>query len=98
VLNAVEASPPDSEVTIAADRVDGLVRIAVMDSGPGIAPGDEEKIFEPFFTTREKGSGLGLAIASNIVRQHGGHLAAQNNLGGGMTFRVELPVRREVTG
>jgi signal transduction histidine kinase len=98
VLNAVEASPPDSEVTITADRVDGLVRIAVMDSGPGIAPGDEEKIFEPFFTTREKGSGLGLAIASNIVRQHGGNLAAQNNSEGGMTFRVELPVRREVTG
>ncbi|MCU1328239.1 MAG: Sensor histidine kinase [Bryobacterales bacterium] len=97
VLNAVEASPPNSEVTIAADRVDGHVRISVTDKGAGVTPGDEDKIFEPFFTTREKGSGLGLAIASNIVRQHGGNLAAENNPAGGMTFRVELPVHQEVT-
>lgn len=94
VLNAVEASPPEGEVRMVADANRDVLRIAVVDDGPGVPSGDEEKIFDPFYTTREKGSGLGLAIAANIIRQHGGNIVAENNRSRGMTFRVELPRQR----
>ena len=79
-----------------ADVAGSLVSIGVRDSGPGIPPAHHDKIFEPFFTTRHDGSGLGLAIAANIIRQHGGSLVAEHNPDRGMTFRIDLPLRREV--
>ncbi len=96
VLNAVEASPAGAEVHIVAAAQGGRVSISVVDEGRGIPPTHKDKIFEPFFTTREKGSGLGLAIAANMVQQLGGTVSAENNRERGMTFCVELPVRREV--
>ncbi len=95
VLNAVEASAPGGLVRMTAGVMGNRVAICVVDDGPGIPPAHQDKIFEPFFTTREKGSGLGLSIAANIVRQLGGTLAAEVNRDRGMTFRVELPLRRE---
>jgi two-component system sensor histidine kinase HydH len=96
LLNALQASPADSEVLIRADRAGSTVSIAVRDSGPGVPPAFQDKIFEPFFTTRDNGTGLGLAIADNIVRQHGGALVAEHNADRGMTFRIDLPVTRQV--
>jgi two-component system sensor histidine kinase HydH len=95
VLNALQASPPGGEVVIRADRTRENVSIGVRDSGPGVPPAHQDKIFEPFFTTRESGSGLGLAIAANIIRQHGGNLVADHNDDKGMTFRLDLPIRRQ---
>jgi GAF domain-containing protein len=85
-----------------------LFTIAVSDTGPGIAPADQERIFEEFqqadtSTSRPKGgTGLGLAIARRIVAMHGGRLWVESALGEGATFRLMLPVRtdkqvREVT-
>ncbi|HXJ43725.1 MAG TPA: ATP-binding protein, partial [Bryobacteraceae bacterium] len=95
LLNALQASPPESPVQVRADIAGAAVSIAVRDSGPGVPPAHHDKIFEPFFTTRDNGSGLGLAIAANIIRQHGGSLVAEHNPDRGMTFRVDLPIRRE---
>jgi len=49
-------------------------------------------VFEPFVTFREQGLGLGLAISRSIVTAHGGSIRAENNSGGGATFRCLLPV------
>jgi len=75
--------------------------VSVRDSGPGIAPADQERIFEEFqqadtSTTRPKGgTGLGLAIARRIVALHGGRLWVESALGEGATFRFSVPVRVE---
>ncbi len=72
----------------------GKVRIAVSDTGTGIAAAVLPRIFDPFFTTKPQGTGtgLGLSICHDIVRSHGGRLTARSEPGEGATFVVELPV------
>ena len=68
------------------------IRVAISDSGSGIAPENLEKIFEPFFTTKQEGTGLGLAVARQIINGHGGRIAATSNPGEGATFDITLPL------
>jgi signal transduction histidine kinase len=73
---------------------DGVVRVRVdvLDDGPGIAPSHLDRIFEPFFTTKEGGTGYGLYLASEILREHGGRLTAENCLDGGACLSIWLPL------
>ncbi len=88
-------------VAIEASRADGAFRVAVRDSGPGIAAADQAKIFEEFqqvddTSTRQKGgTGLGLAISKRIVEMHGGRILVESELGKGSTFTIELPIKAE---
>ena len=68
------------------------VGITVSDSGHGIAPDHLPRIFEPFFTTRAAGIGLGLTVCRTIVEAHRGTLRAENNIEGGASFHVVLPL------
>jgi signal transduction histidine kinase len=87
------------EVAIEASASNGAFNVAVRDSGPGIAPADQQKIFEEFqqvdnTSTRQKGgTGLGLAISKRIVEMHGGRIVVDSELGKGSTFTIRLPVR-----
>jgi len=67
----------------------------VRDEGLGISEHDMERIFDPFFTTKESGTGLGLPVAYQIVSRQGGILSAARNADKGMTFTIELPLRRK---
>jgi two-component system cell cycle sensor histidine kinase/response regulator CckA len=69
------------------------VLVEVADTGTGIAPQDMEKIFLPFFSTKEvgQGTGLGLATVYGIVKQTGGFVYPESELGKGTTFRIFLP-------
>jgi len=77
-------------------RLDGdAVEISISDTGTGIPEAARNKIFDPFFTTKEvgKGTGQGLSIAhSVIVKNHGGTLRFETEIGKGTTFFVRLPV------
>ena len=68
--------------------------LAIADNGHGIPPGDLNRIFDPFFTTKEpgKGTGLGLSVCKGIIQEHGGTIHAVNNVVGGTTLIVELPL------
>lgn len=69
------------------------VVVEVEDTGSGIAPDVLKKIFEPFFTTKEvgKGTGLGLSMVYGIIKQTGGFIFCDSEVGKGTTFRIFLP-------
>jgi GAF domain-containing protein len=89
------------EVRVEARTDDGSFLVSVTDTGPGIAPADQQRIFEEFqqadsSATRKKGgTGLGLSIARRIVELHGGRLGVQSAPGHGSTFTLLVPVRVE---
>jgi len=105
-LNARDALPSENgvieiaveNVTRASKGPNGgdsadLVMLVVRDNGHGVADENRHRIFEPFFTTKSatKGSGLGLATAQDIVREHGGWIEFDSEIGRGSEFRVYLP-------
>ena len=70
--------------------------IEVSDTGTGIEPEHLDKIFEPFFTTKEvgKGTGLGLSTCYGIIKQTGGFIFADSEVGTGTRFTIYLPVHK----
>jgi signal transduction histidine kinase/putative methionine-R-sulfoxide reductase with GAF domain len=89
------------QVLIEARVADGAFVVSVSDTGPGIAPADQQRIFEEFqqadsSSTRKKGgSGLGLSISRRIVELHGGRLWVESVPGEGSTFSFTVPLRVE---
>ncbi len=89
------------EVRVEVRTSNGAFLVSVSDTGPGIAPADQEKIFEEFqqadsSSTRTKGgAGLGLAIAKRIIEMHGGRIGVDSSPGKGSTFWFTVPVRVE---
>jgi signal transduction histidine kinase len=95
VLNAVQAIPGEGDIYIRLWSENGAARVAIRDTGPGIAPAVKERIFDPFFTTKPvgQGTGLGLSISYGIVEQHGGRIEVDSQPGQGATFTVVLPLQ-----
>jgi len=96
--NAVKFTPPGGRITVTATRDAQEVRIAVADSGVGIAPDDQGRIFEEFAQTTDgrqqsEGTGLGLSLAKRFVELHGGRIWVESELGKGSTFAFVLPLR-----
>jgi signal transduction histidine kinase len=89
--NALRHTPPGGRVTLSAAREDAVLRIAVADTGPGVAPELRAWLFEPFVTGRPEGTGLGLAIARELAVAMGGRLFLDDT-GPGATFVLELPL------
>ncbi|MGH8437020.1 MAG: ATP-binding protein, partial [Pseudomonas sp.] len=71
------------------------VRLAVSDTGPGIAPEAVGRIFDPFFTTRKGGTGLGLALVHRAVEAHQGMILVDGGPQHGAQFTVYLPAQAE---
>ncbi|MFN8535302.1 MAG: ATP-binding protein [Dehalococcoidia bacterium] len=90
--NALRYTTSGDRVTIAVERANGGVTVAVRDTGAGIDPAVLPRIFDRFYRSSDSsGSGLGLAIARNLVQAHGGTIAADSRPGVGTTITVTFP-------
>ena len=69
---------------------DGMVEVAVADTGPGISPDIAAQLFQPFVTTKPQGMGVGLSISRTIIEAHGGQIWTEPNPGGGAIFKFTL--------
>jgi len=92
LLNALEASKAGDTVEITTWNEGPFISIIVEDTGQGISSEDMENIFKPFFTTKTRGSGLGLAIIDRIVKEHGGDIEVDSEVGKGTKFTIKLKV------
>jgi signal transduction histidine kinase len=93
--NAFRWTPDGGRVGLALTQVDGTIRVAVDDSGPGIPDEQRERIFRPFWSRDgEGGTGLGLAIARELAVALGGEIELETALGKGSRFELVLPARR----
>ncbi len=107
VLNADQAMPNGGTINVSARNVvnganlplllpEGYyVEITIKDQGTGIPPSLQDKIFDPYFTTKQKGSGLGLASSLSIIKNHGGTITFESEMGKGTTFHIYLPATQE---
>jgi CheY-like chemotaxis protein len=66
--------------------------LTVSDTGYGMSQKTLNRIYEPFFTTKEKGTDLGLSIVYSIIKDHGGFIESDSDVGKGTTFRIYFPV------
>ena len=100
-LNAIDAVPHGGEINVSLGKINRLnnsngekktyLALTISDNGVGFDQEDVEKIFTPFFTLKSEGTGLGLSICREIVKQHGGVIEAQSELGVGTTIVASLP-------
>jgi two-component system, cell cycle sensor histidine kinase and response regulator CckA len=88
-VNEFDVAHLGNKELLAAD----YVMISIEDTGTGIPPEIKDKIFEPFFTTKEvgKGTGLGLSMVYGIIKQTGGFIYVDSELGKGSVFNILLP-------
>ncbi len=101
LVNALRHTPPGGTISVTATEADDTVRLAVADTGEGIAPDDLPHVFERLWQadrarTRDirmtGGTGLGLSVAQSLVEAQGGRIWAESILGQGTTFRFTLPL------
>lgn len=98
--NAIRFSPPGGAIRFVLARHDRVVRIDLIDAGPGIDPVDGDRVFEPFYRgVRQpngavRGSGIGLSIVWETVAAHGGRVALLPD-GPGAHFSIELPYAQD---
>ncbi|AJQ26248.1 sensor histidine kinase [Pelosinus fermentans] len=97
VLNAIKYTPDGGQITIAATTKNGMIEIAVTDTGIGIAVEDVEHVFDYFYradparTKASGGTGLGLALVKQMALAHGGQVKVKSKIDKGSTFTVLLP-------
>ena len=97
LLNAFDAmkdsDASDRTVLLDIARIDErMLKVSVIDTGPGLPAGSVERVFDAFFTTKSNGLGMGLSISRSIIEAHGGRLWAENNLRRGATFSFTIPI------
>ena len=97
--NAVKFTPEGGRVGLTGTAAEGVITIAVSDTGIGIAQEDQAAIFEEFRQVegddarKQEGTGLGLTLAKKFVELHGGRIWVESRVGQGLTFTFTLPVR-----
>ncbi len=101
ILSNAAKFTEEGSIRISAKLQGDQVEIAVMDTGPGIAPEDQAAVFEAFQQTEAGlrhggGTGLGMPISKRLVEAHGGRIWLESSVGQGTTFFVRLPLQAEI--
>lgn len=96
LLNALEAMGEEGTLTVRTSyrADDGMIQVAVEDTGCGMSEETLSRVFDLFFTTKPQGTGLGMAIARSVVDLHGGRINIESRLGQGTRVLVLLPVKQ----
>jgi signal transduction histidine kinase len=89
--NALRFTGPGGQVRVEAARTDGVIRLAVSDTGKGIAPQRQAGAFDSFNSGDTRGAGLGLALVRHFVELHGGWVMMKSSPGSGTTVTCHLP-------
>jgi PAS domain S-box-containing protein len=92
IRNALQAMRAGGILRIRTEASDSHVVISFIDTGHGISIEEVGRIFEPYYTTKTEGSGLGLMIVQRIVREHGGTIDVESDVGHGTIVRIKLPI------
>ncbi|HEX2781792.1 MAG TPA: ATP-binding protein [Gemmatimonadaceae bacterium] len=92
LVNAVEAAPERSTLTLVTETMPSLWRCKLHNDGPPIPPEQLARVFEVFFSTKPGGTGIGLALCERIVQEHGGTIGIDSAAGVGTTVTITLPV------
>ena len=92
MINAVDAMADGGELIIRLSADDDQARIEVIDTGTGMSADDLTKIFGVYYSTKKGGTGLGLPTTRRIVREHGGTLNVESDVGKGTRFTIALPL------
>lgn len=92
MVNALEAMPRGGSLAITTGTSpEGLNRVTLRDTGPGIPQEEVERIFLPFYSTKPQGTGLGLPLVARIVAAHAGNAWVESEPGQGTAVHVEIP-------
>jgi two-component system NtrC family sensor kinase len=100
VENGLTAGATLIEVTIEESLRENRLVITISDNGIGIKDEHLDLIFETFFTTKTdsvKGVGLGLSVCYGFIKDHGGDIKVESQIGEGTAFTISLPVCRDET-
>jgi two-component system NtrC family sensor kinase len=94
IKNAKESMPSGGTLNVRTMLSGGNVLIIIRDTGGGIPEELRDKIFDAFFTTKQKvkGVGLGLSVCYGIIKDHGGEIKVESEVGKGATFIISLPI------
>lgn len=95
--NAIKFSPKGGVIDVRVEHTDAAARVSVSDRGPGIPEDELEAVFDKFVQSSKTktgagGTGLGLSICHEIIAAHRGRIWAENRLGGGTIFSLEIPL------
>jgi signal transduction histidine kinase len=98
-IDAMKDTPSENHIiTIRTSRVEKFAELSVSDLGPGIPEDKLKEVFEPFFTSKAEGMGMGLSIARTIIEAHHGLISARNQVHGGASLRIRLPLCNDGAG
>ncbi len=96
--NALRHTERGDTITVSAERLDGVIRLTVADTGKGMAFEQQARAFDSFESGDRRGAGLGLALVRSFVEMHGGWVALTSEPGRGVTVVCHLPVHAPVSG
>ncbi len=97
ITNAIKYAPESLEIEILIEKNDGVVKVSVIDNGPGIEPEKLRFLFDRYYRVNGKeshynGLGLGLYICSEIIKKHNGYIGVDSEIGKGTRFWFTLPL------
>jgi len=93
LLNSIEAMDHGGQITVSTSQRNGSVNLVIADTGPGIPKQDLQRVFDPFYTTKPRGTGLGLSVVHSIMREHGGDISIESEVGRGTAVQISLPIK-----